>query len=44
MKKRLLVVVSGDKNAGRVRVAEVRRRSVRHGEDFDRIGGNTANL
>ena len=37
--------VFGDKNAGRgVRIAEAWRQSVRHGDDFDCLGGNLANL
>ena len=37
--------VFGNKNAGRgVRVAEAWRQSVRHGDDFDCLGGNLANL
>ena len=39
------IFVIGDTNAGRgVRVAEARRRSVRHGDDFDYLGGHSENL
>ena len=38
------VSVIGDKNAGLgVRVAEAGRRSIRHEDDFDCLGGHSAN-
>jgi len=39
------IYVIGDKSDGRgLRVAEARRRTVRYGDDFDFVGGHSANL